>query len=371
MEEILDYLDEPLRRVCALATPHPFNPVLEAVRVAAVQGSGPGVEGYTLKVLITDCPWEDNSIERGILESAGFEVARARCKTPDDVIAAGRDANALLVGWVPIDRNVVQELDCCRFLVRYGVGYDNIDVGAEAEAGIAVANNPDYCAEEVATHTLALILACHRQLSPVMHSVRLGVWSPLDVMSPMPQLRTQTLGLVGLGRIGRRVAQMVRPLVGDVLAYDPVLEEGGIRPDDIKLVSFDELLTRADYVSVHCPLNPHTRNLFSEKTLSRMKRGAYLINCSRGGIIDEIALAESLDSKHLGGAALDVFSREPLTMDHPLRRLPNVIITPHAAWYSVEADFLLRANPAHPVIRFFAGETVPLVNNPRPRGAER
>src|SRR5882762_1516646 len=139
-----------------------------------------------MKVVITDCPWEDDSIERGILESAGFEVVRARCKTPDDVIAAGYDANALLVGWVPIDRKVVHELGSCRFMIRYGVGYDNIDVGAAAEVGIAVANNPDYCAEEVATHTIALILACHRQLSPVMNSVRLGVWNPLAAMSPMP-----------------------------------------------------------------------------------------------------------------------------------------------------------------------------------------
>ena len=316
------------------------------------------------KVVITDCPWEDNSIERTILESSGFEVVRARCVTSNDVVEVCQDANALLVGWAPIDRNALQQLPCCRFIMRYGVGYDNIDVAAATRAGIAVANNPDYCVEEVATHTLSLILASHRQLSSLMRSVQSGEWDPLAVMSAIPQLREMVIGLVGLGRIGSRVEEMVRPLVAEVLVYDPKFEQANATPKNLTLVSFAELLSRSDYISIHSPLNAETRNLFSSEAFQRMKPNAYLINCSRGGIIDEMALINALQMGQIGGAALDVFSSEPLPLDHPLHQFPSVIITPHAAWYSAKADFLLRANPARSIVRFFAGEPVSLVNAP-------
>jgi len=319
--------------------------------------------------VITDSPWEDNAVERGILESSDFYVSRAECKTVDEVIATCRHADALLVGWAPIRREVIEKLERCRFIIRYGIGYDNIDVTAATDAGIAVANNADYCIEEVATHALALVLASHRQLSPLMHSVQSGEWDPLAVMLPMPQLRDQVVGLIGFGRIGARLGEMLRSLVAEVLVYDPALPPKSVPLEGVRLVSFEQLLARSDYVSIHCPLNEQTRNLFTAKTIALLRPGAYLINCSRGGIIDESALVEALESKRIAGAALDVVAEEPLAMDNPLRRFANVIVTPHAAWYSADADYLLRANPARAIVRFFAGEQLTLLNQPRPRSS--
>jgi D-3-phosphoglycerate dehydrogenase / 2-oxoglutarate reductase len=320
----------------------------------------------SLQVVITDCPWEDNSIERVILQEIGAETVRAQCATPEEVIAAAKDADALLVGWAPINRKAISELRRCRFMMRFGVGYENIDLKAATEAGIAVANNPDYCVEEVATHAVSFLLACHRQLAPLMHSVRSGEWDPLAVMWPTAQLREQTAGLLGLGRIGRRVAEMVASLVKTVLVYDPIVQSSGTDLAGVHFVSLQELLQESDYLSIHAPLTPETQHLFSDESLSRMKPASYLINCSRGAIVDEQALVRALEMKKIAGAALDVFSIEPLPMDHPLRRFPNVIITPHAAWYSERADYLLRANPARAVVRFFRGEPVALLNSPAP-----
>jgi D-3-phosphoglycerate dehydrogenase len=179
----------------------------------------------------------------------------------------------------------------------------------------------------------------------------------------MPRLRDQIVGLVGLGRIGARFAEMVRPLVAGVLVYDPAIAAGSLPRGDVTVVTFDELLVRSDYISIHCPLTAQTRNMFSHEALARMRSRAYLINCSRGGIIDEFALVEALKTKRIAGAALDVFAEEPLAMDSPLRDFADVIITPHVAWYSAEADFLLRANPASSIVRFFAGEQVRLLND--------
>jgi len=318
-------------------------------------------------VVITDCPWEDNSVERAILEAGGVRVARAQCTSPEEVIAVARDADALLVGWAPITREVIQALKRCRLLMRYGAGYNNIDIEAATQAGIQVAINAEYCVEEVATHGLALLLACHRQLGALAEAVKRGIWDPLATVLPMPALSQQTVGVVGCGKIGRRFAGMVRPLVQRVLVYDPAFlgQAGGA----MDFVLFDQLLAESDYISIHAPLVPETQHMFRRQTLAKMKKGAYLINCARGPLVDEEALVEALQEGHLAGAALDVFSVEPLPMAHPLRTFPRVIITPHAAWYSTRAEYLLHAIPAQSVLRFLRGEPIPVVNNPVPRAA--
>jgi len=313
-------------------------------------------------VVITDCPWEDDSVERKILEEAGVSVTRAQCTTPQEVIAVSKDADALLVGWAPINQEVIGCLSRCRLLMRYGTGYDNIDLDAATRAGIAVAINADYCLEEVATHAFALLLACHRQLGALQEAVRNGLWDPLDVLLPFPPLSHQTVGILGFGRIGRRVAGMVGPLVKQVLVHDPMFSGSVGAGPPTQFVSFDSLLADSDYVSIHVPLTADNHHLFDRETLSRMKKGAYLINCARGAIIDEEALLESLRNNHLAGAALDVFSKEPLPQDHPLRSFPRVIVTPHAAWYSTQADHRLRANPARNILRFLRGDPIPLLN---------
>jgi D-3-phosphoglycerate dehydrogenase len=321
-----------------------------------------------LHVVITDCPWEDDSVERKILEEGGVRVTRAQCATPQEVIVVSKDADALLVGWAPITQEVIGCLSLCRLLMRYGTGYDNIDLDAATRAGIAVAINADYCLEEVATHAFAMLLACHRQLGALQDAVRKGRWDPLDVLLPCPPLSQQIVGILGFGRIGRHFAEMVCPLVKQVLVHDPVFSESAGTGPLAQFVSFDHLLAESDYVSIHVPLTRDTHHLFDGETLSRMKKGAYLINCARGAIVDENALVESLQHNHLAGAALDVFSKEPLPADHPLRSFPRVIVTPHAAWYSTRADHLLRANPAHNILRFLRDEPIPLLNKPTLRG---
>jgi D-3-phosphoglycerate dehydrogenase len=319
-----------------------------------------------MRVVITDCSWEDDSVERKILEEGGAQVVRVQCKTPQEVIAAAKDADALLVGWAPITKEVIGSLSRCRLLMRYGTGYDNIEVDAATRAGIGVAINTDYCLEEVATHALTLLLACHRQLGPLQDAVRDGGWNPLEVLLPYPPLSHQTVGILGFGRIGRHLAGMVQPLVKQVLVHDPLFAGSPGTDSPVQFVSLDGLLRESDYISIHIPLTSDTLHLFNRETIGRMKKGAYLINCARGPIVDEEALVESLQKKHLAGAALDVFSKEPLPMDHAVRSFPNVIITPHAAWYSTQADYLLRANPARNILRFFRGESIPLLNRPVP-----
>jgi D-3-phosphoglycerate dehydrogenase len=249
--------------------------------------------------------------------------------------------------------------------MRYGTGYDNIDVAAATEAGIAVGINADYCVDEVATHALTLILACHRQLAALTYTVRNGGWDPMKVLRPTPSLRSQTVGVLGFGRIGRRVIDLIQPLAGKVLVHDPFVETAAQPAGSFEWASFDRLLAESDYISIHAPLNSNTHHLFNRDTLSRLKPGCYLINCARGALIDESALMEALERGSLAGAALDVFEREPLPAGHSLRDHPNVIVTPHAAWYSTDADYRLRANPAEAIVKFFRGIPIDLLNRPR------
>lgn len=316
------------------------------------------------KVIITDCPWEDISIERAIIESTGAELSRFQCSTAEESIAAAKGADALLVGWAPINRKVIETLSQCRIIVRYGAGYNNVDVEAATEAGIAVANNPDYCIDEVATHALTLLLACHRQLGPLMTDVRNGIWDPMKTMKPMPRLSEQVAGIVGYGRMGRRLASLVRPLVSRVLVYDPFVaaDEPGM-----EFATLETVLSASDFVSIHAPLNDKTRHLIGAGELRLMKPTAFLINCSRGEIVDERALTRALENGQIGGAALDVFETEPLPAEHPLRGFPNVLITPHAAWFSSTADYELRARPARMITDYLQGVPVPLLNSPRAR----
>ena len=316
-----------------------------------------------LRVVITDCPWADDSVERNILESGGAQVTRAKATSSQELMTLSKDADALLVGWAPITKEVIAGLERCRLLMRYGTGYDNIDVEAATQAGIAVAINADYCIEEVATHAFALLLACHRQLGALQDAVRNGRWDPLATLRAYPPLSQQTVGVLGFGRIGRQFAAMATPVAKQVLLHDPLFSDA--KTDSAAVfVSFEQLLAESDYISIHIPLTQKTHHLFNADSMAKMKKGAYLINCARGPVVDEDALVKSLQQNHLAGAGLDVFSKEPLPPDHPLRSFPSVIITPHAAWYSTQADYRLRANPAQNILRFLSGGQIPLVNAP-------
>lgn len=308
------------------------------------------------KVVFTDVAFPTQREEEILTQELNAQLVKAMLKTEDEVIAACADADVLLVAFSPLTRRVLENLRQCKLIVRYGIGYDMIDVDAATECGIPVCNVPDYCVEEVALHAIALLLCCARKIIPLDASMREGKWDARRTAHPVHRMSQQTLGVVGFGRIGRTVAGMAKGLGLEVLAFDPFVPTSDIA----QMVSFDKLLERSDYVTIHCPLMESTRHLFNADAFRKMKPSAFLINCARGPIIDETALNHALQKKHIAGAALDVFEIEPLPADSPLRQLDNVILHPHAAWYSEEAFADLQERVAQDVVLFYKGQ--------RPRG---
>jgi D-3-phosphoglycerate dehydrogenase len=285
-------------------------------------------------VLITDCDHPTTSIEREILESAGLVLQVANCRTQQEVIAAATETAAigLIVQYAPITAEVLQAVPACRVVGRYGVGLDTIDLPTAARLGIRVVNVPDYCTDEVADHALGLILALTRGIVPLDRGVQRGVWD-FRLAGLVRRASTQRLGVVGLGRIGSALARRGRALGYDVVGVDPL----GARDSGAGLVDQETLLRTSDVVSIHAPLTASTHHLINEEALRLMRPTAILVNTSRGGLVDQDALAEALRDGRLGGAALDVLEREPISADHPLLGLPNVVLTPHAAFYSEDS----------------------------------
>ncbi len=312
--------------------------------------------------MITDSDLPSAGVEEALLEAAGIGVERAACRTSAEVAEAGAEADALIVQWAPVDAAALAAMPRLRFISRLGIGYDMIDVGAAAERGIAVANTPDYCVEEVVAHTIALVLACTRGIVAGDRQVRAGEWAVAALAPPVRRPSQVGLGVLGLGRIGSLVAAAARALGFRVLAHDPA--------HPARSVPMDEVLAAADVLTLHLPLTPATHGLIDAAALERLPRGAILVNTSRGPLVDEAALAEALRSGRLAGAALDVFEREPLPAGSPLRDLPGVILSPHAAWYSPEALTDLPRLATQQVIEFLAGAEVPnVVNAPAPAAA--
>lgn len=315
-------------------------------------------------VVVTDSDLPTEGVAERVLEQAGWTVRRAACRTADDVRAAAAGADALIVQWAPVDATVLAELPDCRFISRLGIGYDMIDVGAATAAGIPVANVPDYCVEEVATHTLALTLSFARRLPQLDAGLRAGRWAAADDGAGAQRTTAMAVGVIGYGRIGARVAEMAAGVGFDVLVSDPHVDGARIAADGHTAVAFEQLLERADVVSVHAPLTDGTRHLLDAPALARMRPGGALVNTCRGGLVDEAALADALHSGQLGGAALDVFEQEPLPLDSPLRHAPNLQLSPHAAWYSPVALQELEQRAAQQVADFLDGRPVPTIVNP-------
>jgi D-3-phosphoglycerate dehydrogenase len=286
-------------------------------------------------VVITDCEFTSFERERRELDSLA-EVKVFQCRTENEVIAAARRADGLLVQYAPISRRVIEELEKCRVIARYGIGVDMIDLEAASERGIVVVNVPDYCIEEVSDHTVSLILACARKLPRLEAAVRKGNWD-FSVAEPVFRMKDCTVGLVGLGKIAGRVAEKLKGFGCRLLAYDPYQTEAEAAKLDVRLTDLPQLLELADVVSLHAPLTPETRLMIGESALQRMKSTAYLINTSRGSLVDEAALAAALREGRIAGAGLDVLEKEPATPGNPLLGLENVLITPHAAFYSAES----------------------------------
>jgi D-3-phosphoglycerate dehydrogenase len=296
------------------------------------------------RIVITDCDHPTIEIERAIFTRAGYEVDLAQCHSADEVIAAGTGAVALLTQYAPVSEAVLAALPSVRVLGVYGASLDNIELPAAARRGLRVVNVPDYGVDEVADHTVGLILALTRGIVALDRAVHAGTW---DYRSGGELRRGsgQQVGIIGLGRIGSAVAHRALALRFQVVGADPR------RPavEGVRLVELNELLETSDVVTVTTRLDPSTRHLLDAAALARMKPGAYVVNTSRGGLIDQVALVDALRSGHLGGAALDVLEWEPIARDDPLLSLPNVVLTPHAAFYSRESIVEMKRRAAEAV----------------------
>ena len=301
-----------------------------------------------MKVLIADFDYADVELERTILEGAGLEVVEARCRTEEDVIEAGTGASALLTQYAPITARVLAGLPELRMVGRYGVGYDIVDVEAARERGVWVANVPDYGTEEVAVHALAMALGLLRHLPLYDRDVRGGRWHPVST-GPLYRLKNLTLGVVGLGRIGGTFALRASPWFGRTLGCDPYLAEDAW-PEGVQRASLEEVFSESAIVSLHTPLTSETRGFIERNLFGRMQEGSYLVNTARGDLVVMEDLLWALGEGPLAGAALDVLPQEPPPPDHPLLGYPNVVLTPHAAFYSLEAEEEARRKSALNVV---------------------
>ena len=270
--------------------------------------------------------------------AVGIEWVVGQHRTPEAVLVAARDSDVVLVQSVRplLTREVIEKLERCRCIVRLGIGYDSVDVVAATEQGFLVCNAPDYCVDDVADHTLALLLGSVRHIARQDRWVRKGRWDRTGAR-PSRRVRGRILGLIGFGRIARAVVHRVGGFGLTVLAYDPFVEAETMAAMGVHKVDLDELLTRADFVSIHCPLTEESHHLLGRREFALMKGEVFLVNTSRGPIVDEVALVEALRSGKVWGAGLDVYQQEPLPPDSPLRALENVIFTPHVGANSEES----------------------------------
>ncbi len=297
------------------------------------------------KVVVTDALASDVEVEREVIAAAGG-VIEVPVGSRDDILAAARDADGILNTYFALDRSAIGALARCRIIARYGIGVDNVDITAAAEAGIAVTNVPDYCVEEVATHALAYVLALVRRMKRADDLVRGGQWG-VGHLGSIHRMSSLTVGLVGYGKIARRLRELIAPFRCSVLVFDPYVREVA---DTEELVALPELLGRSDIVSLHCPLTAETRNMVNASTLAQMRDGAFVVNVSRGPLIVLDDLVEALRSGKLGGAGLDTFAVEP-PPSAVLSAVPGLITSPHSAYYSSEAVQESRQKAASQVIK--------------------
>lgn len=303
-----------------------------------------------MKALITDTEMADPAIERALLEAAGFEVRVADCKTEQDVIAAAQGMDALLVTYAPITAAVFGACPSVRIVSRHGIGVDSVDLRAAEARGVWVCNVPDYGWDEVPTHAIALLFSLLRHITFHDRDVRDGAWN-FQRAGRVDRIADMTLGIVGLGRLGRFTMELARPFFKRVMAFDPLLPQARW-PAGVDQRSLENLFAEADAISLHLPLTAETRNIVGSRLLGLIpERGAYLVNTARGGLVDLDAAVAALDSGRLRGVGLDVLPVEPPPSPaHPILRHPRAIVTPHAAFYSTASVIDLRQKFANNVI---------------------
>lgn len=332
---------------------------------------------YETTVLITDCDLPGSGAEDA-LAAAGLVARQVEQTGPgkrsadksstvqsgaDAIIAAGQGVQALIVQWAKITPQILDALPDLKFISRLGIGYDMIDVEAATQRGIAVANTPSYCLEEVASHSIAMIMTLARGLTGYDGAVRAGDWAATRARPMAVRPSCTTIGVIGFGRIGSLVARHCAALGFRVLVADPFVSAERIEAAGFAAGTREQVIAVSDIVTLHVPLTDDTRHMIDASALAGMKPGSAIVNTCRGALIDEDALAESTQRGHTGGAAIDVFAVEPLPQSSALREVPGILLSPHAAWYSPEALIDLPKHAAQNVIDFFAdGQASSIVN---------
>jgi D-3-phosphoglycerate dehydrogenase len=319
------------------------------------------VSRYT--VLVTDYAWPSLDLEREILEAVDAELLVAETGDEDELMTLAPRADAILTNWKRVPPASLETAPRCLVVSRFGVGLDNIPVELATKLGIVVTNVPGFCVEEVSDHAMALLLACARRVVRFARSTSNGEWAH-ELARGLPRLRGQTLGLVGLGAIARSLVPKARGFGLEVLVYTPRLRSDDLPPGVRAAESLGQLLVTADYVSLHARSTPETRGLIGEAELRAMKPTAYLINTSRGALVDEQALARAVAEGWIAGAAVDVLTQEPPSVSHLLLDFEQVIVTPHVAFYSDQAISELGSKAARNVADVLSGRIPDAIVNP-------
>jgi D-3-phosphoglycerate dehydrogenase len=325
------------------------------------------MEHHLWKVVITDCDHGSIEEEKKVFSNIDAELILAQIRDEEELIRVCGEADGLINQYALLTRRVLERLPKCKVIARYGVGVDSIDLTAATDLGIIVANVPDYCIEEVASHAVALILTLVRKTAFFDRKVKSNQWDFRQGI-PMGRIRGKTLGLIGSGKIGLEVARMISPFGVKAIAYDPYLREN---PESVELKDFNSVLRESDFISIHCPLNDSTRHLLGEKEFKRMEKKPLLINTSRGPILDERALIQALKAGLVSGAGLDVLEKEPPEPDNPLLTMENVILSPHVGFYSEESISELKRRTAQNVLDVLIGKWPGSVVNRDVKGKTR
>ncbi|WP_224337626.1 C-terminal binding protein [Haloprofundus halobius] len=304
-------------------------------------------------IVVTDWDFPDLSVEQSVVADTDVTLVSAQAETPSEVIDAAEGADGLLVQYAPVTEEVLEALGVDA-VGRYGIGVDNVDVDAATARGVYVLNVPDYCLDEVPTHALSLLLACARRVAQYDHEVKSGTWDWTSGR-PIDRVAGSTLGLVGFGKLPRRLVDLVSGFEFEVLVYDPYVDAEEIEAAGAEKVSFGALLERSRFVSVHAPLTDETRGLFDADAFERMRDDAVLVNTARGGLVDVDALVTAVDEGHIAGAGIDVLPEEPPEPTPPLDH-PNIVYTPHVAWYSEQSSTEMRRRVTEDVLGVVTGD---------------
>lgn len=308
----------------------------------------------TYKIVVTDYEFADLAPEQAVMDKAGLILTPAQCRSEAELIEVCADADAIINQYAQITPRVIAALGTCKVISRYGIGLNTIAVPEATAAGICVANVPDGSLEDVSDHAAAMMLSLARGLGRFDAAVRAGRWD-YTVAKPLFRMRGKTLGLLSFGQIPQRLARKMAAFGVTVIAHDPYANPAVAADLGVTLVDSETLYRQADFLSVHVPLTDSTQGMVGHDQFALMKPTAYLINTARGPVVDQPALVEALQRGVIAGAGLDVFESEPLGADHPLASLPNVLLSPHCAWYSEESEVEIRSKAAQNVVDVLQG----------------